>query len=58
VLNEADEEEFAAFVSETLGNVSGVFIIPFIVGSTDGSVRWEAMNKMHINIVELPKVKE
>lgn len=56
--NEVDGEEFVAFVSETLGNVSGVFIMPITVGSTDGPVRWKAMNKMHINIVELPKVKE
>lgn len=43
-------------LSET--NVSGVFIISVTVGSTDGSERWKAMNKMHINIVEMPKVKE
>lgn len=43
-------------LSET--NVSGVCIISITVDSTDGSERWKAVNKMHINIVELPKVKE
>lgn len=54
--NEVDG--LVAFVSENLGNASGVFIIPLTVGSTDGSVRWKAMNKMHINMAELPQVKE
>lgn len=56
--NEVDGEELVAVVSDTLGNVSGVFIIPITVGSTDGFVRLKAMNKMHINIVELLKVKQ
>lgn len=56
VLNEADgETEYLAFVSESLGNVSAVFMTPITVSSTDGSVRWKVMNKMCIHIVELPK---